>query len=236
MRPTKESLFYFDCEWVPVTDAYFNLRMDHPLIADAFDHQMDKWKEKELEDGKKIEGKDADYWWDKKAHFYPEFCKIVCVSYGYYKKGGETEIKSVYGDDEKKLLSTVADLFGKVDKSSLYLCGAAIQRYDMPWLSKRMMSNNIVPPSNLNVYGKKPWDIEIYDIMQVWGQGNLQESYTPMELIAASLNIVSSKNDLSGSKVSEAYFNGELDRIKTYCEEDVKCTINIAEKLIQLSL
>jgi hypothetical protein len=233
MKPKKEQLFYFDAEWVPVVQDYFNLKMDYTLLADAFEHQVDKWNAKRKEDGL-TEITEMDKWWDEKAHFYPEFCQIICVSYGYFNKG-EFIIKSLYGKDEKILLQSVATLFNKVNSSGYYLCGAAIQRYDMPWLSKRMMSNEIVPPSSLNVFGKKPWEVEIFDITQVWGQGCNQESYTPMELIAASLNIESSKNDLSGSKVAESYFNGELERIKKYCEEDVICAMRIAEKIIELS-
>ena len=234
MKPTKEKLFYFDCEWVPVVQDPFDLKLDHPLLYDAFEHQVEKWKKSAMESqGSSYLSKSADNWWEEKAHFYPEFCKIVCVSYGYFNKG-EFIIKSLYGEDERKLLEPIPELFDKVNQSGYILCGAAIQRYDMPWLSKRLMANGLIPPKNLNVYGKKPWEVEIFDIMQVWGQGNSQESYTPMELIAASLNIESSKNDLSGSKVAEAYFNGELERIKKYCEEDVSCTMKIAEKIIEL--
>jgi 3'-5' exonuclease len=232
MKPKKEQLFYFDAEWVPVVQDYFNLRMDYPLLADAFDHQTDKWNAKRKEDGLP-EISEMNRWWDEKAHFYPEFCKIICVSYGYFNKG-EFSIKSLYGKDEAKVLAPIPELFDKVNSLGYYLCGAAIQRYDMPWLSKRLMANKMAPPKNLNVYGKKPWEVEVFDLMQVWGQGNLQESFTPLELIAASLNVESSKNDLSGSKVAESFWKGEIIKIKDYCEEDVRCTMECAVKIIEL--
>ena len=233
MKYTKEKLFYWDCEWVPISFNYADLKINYHLLAESFEHQVKKWKKQRSVEGKSKFG-DLEKWWQEKAHFYPEFCKMICISYGYFEKG-KFKIKSVYGEDEKKLLTPIPELFDKVNKAGYYLCGAAIQRYDMPWLSKRLMVNGLVPPGNLNVYGKKPWEVEIYDIMQVWGQGNNQESYTPMELIASSLNIKSSKNDLSGDKVAEAFWNGEINRIKNYCEEDVLCTMKIAEKLIELS-
>lgn len=233
MKPTKEQLLYFDCEWTTITEDYFGLKLDHPLLADAFEHQVKKWERQREVEGKSKFG-DLDAWWDEKGHFYPEFCKMICVSYGYFAKG-EFDLKSIYGDDEKELLTSVADVFGKVnDHGGFYLCGYSIKRFDMPWLAKRMMANGIKPPSNLSVYGKKPWDIEVFDLPEVWGQGNMQESYTPFEVACVAMGMESSKDDLSGDKVKEAYYKGEMDRIVKYCEKDVQKTMELATKYIAL--
>lgn len=231
MKPKKEQLFYWDCEWVPVVQDYFNLKMDFPLLADAFEHQVEKWLDKD--DPYRLDPKGASQYWDEKAHMYPEFCQIVCVSYGYFNKGNFV-IKSLYGKDERKLMEPIPELFNKVGQSGYYLCGYAIKRYDMPWLSKRLMANGFTPPSNLCVYGKKPWDVEVFDLPEVWGQGCNQESYTPFELACAAVGMESSKDDLSGPMVKEAYWNGELERIKKYCEKDVLKTKDLAVKLIEL--
>ena len=60
------------------------------------------------------------------------------------------------------------------------------------------------------------------------------ESYTPFELACAALGIESSKGDLDGSKVKFAYWDGEIERIKTYCEKDVQKSAELADKLITL--
>ena len=232
MRPTKEKLFYFDCEWVPLTDTFFDLKMDYPDLAEVFEHQVEKWTHNNKRDGKPVYEK-MDEWWEEKAHFHPEFCKIVCVSYGYFQKG-EFLIKSIYGEDEKKLLTSVAEVFGKVDELGFYLCGYMIKRFDMPWLAKRMMINKIKPPKNISVYGKKPWEIDVFDLPEVWGQGNMNESYTPFELACTAMGIPSSKDDLSGAEVKEAYYRGELDRIKDYCEKDVLKSQELATEYIEL--
>jgi 3'-5' exonuclease len=228
----KEELFYFDCEWVPVSESLLDLQMDHPLLYNAFLHQINKWNLERFKENEPL--KTPEDWWVEKSHFYPEFCKIICVSYGFFKEG-IFETRSVYGDDEKKLLTGLPKIFDGVAKVGWTICGAAITRYDMPWLSKRMMTNGIKPPKSLNVYGVKPWDVKVYDIMEVWGQGCKMESFTPLEMICNSLGIEDSKKDLSGEKVAEAYWNGEIERIKNYCEEDVKVTMKCAERLIQLS-
>lgn len=233
MKPPKEKIFVFDCEWTPLSKTYKDLKRGFPLLAEVFSHQVDKWEhQRELEGLPRFV--DIEEWWEEKAHFYPEFCKMICVSYGYFNKG-EFVIQSVWGEDEKKLLTKVQEVFDKVNQSGYVLSGAGIIRFDMPWLSKRMMINGIIPPKNLNVFGKKPWEIEAYDIQQVWGQGVYQESFTPLELISVSLGIPSPKNDLSGSRVKEAYWKGEIIRIKEYCELDVKTALECAVKIIELS-
>jgi 3'-5' exonuclease len=239
MKPTKEKLLYFDCEWVPIANTYFDLKMDHPNLAEVFEHQVEKWKHNNIRDGKPIY-EDLDAWWEEKAHFHPEFCKMICVSYGYYKKkkskfdAFEFEIQSVYGDDEKKLLTTVQQVFDKVNTAGMYLSGYMIKRFDMPWLAKRMMINGIKPPPNISVYDKKPWEVDVFDLPEVWGQGNMQESYTPFELACTAMGIESSKDDLSGKEVKEAYYKGEMERIKIYCEKDVLKSQELASALIEL--
>ena len=44
MKPTKEQLLYFDCEWTPVANDYFDLKLDHPKLASVFEHQVEKWQ------------------------------------------------------------------------------------------------------------------------------------------------------------------------------------------------
>lgn len=231
MNLKKEGLFYFDAEWVPLASSLLELDLSNPKLHKAFIGQCDKWNNNSKDEGK--EESSYEEYFKKKAHFYPELCKIVCISYGYYDKGLKI-IKSLYGDDEKKLLSTAAELFTRVHTKGLILSGYAIKRFDMPFISKRMMTNSIPPPKNISFYGMKPWEISVFDLPEVWGQGNMQESFTSFEMACAALDIESSKGDLNGALVADAYFKGELERIKNYCEEDVKKTMELAEKLIEL--
>jgi 3'-5' exonuclease len=232
MKPTKEKIFVFDCEWTPVSQTYHNLQREFPELAEVFQHQVDKWEHQRMVDGNKKFGTLED-WWEEKAHFYPEFCKMICVSYGYFAKEAFV-IQSVWGEDEKKILTKIQEVFDKVNKAGYVLAGYSIKRFDMPWLAKRMMVNGLQPPPNLSVYGKKPWEVEVFDIQEAWGQGNMQESYTPLEISCVAMGIPSPKDDLSGSKVKEAYWNGEILRIKEYCEKDVNQSKELALKVIEL--
>ena len=69
---------------------------------------------------------------------------------------------------------------------------------------------------------------------EVWGQGSMAESYTPFEMACAAMGIDSSKEAFKSDMVAPAYYKGEIEAIKTYCELDVLKTMELATKLIEL--
>lgn len=235
MNIDKNALFYFDAEWVPMVKTFGALREYHPTYYDAWCHKCEKWNKELVNDGKK--SKHVEEYWELKAHWYPEFCKMICISFGFYNNG-ILEVKSVYGHDEKEILTKFQHVLKRVLEKNYILCGVSIQRFDNPWIAKRMMVNGLVPPKNINVYGTKPWDVKLFDITEVWGQGCKAESYTSFEWICISLGIESPKDDISGADVERVYYNEGnegLERIKIYCEKDVCQSAKVAEKLIELS-
>ena len=72
----------------------------------------------------------------------------------------------------------------------------------------------------------KPWEMgALIDTMELWKFGKWDKSGNGMnrlDHLAFIHNIVSPKGDLDGSKVHAAFWNGEHDRIKAYCEEDIR--------------
>ncbi len=227
-------LFFFDTEWVPIVKDYSKLSK-FPKLKDAWDRRCEKWNQ-----DKKISNESEltpGEYFELRGHWYPEFCKIICISFAYINKAGEYKGSSFYGEDEHELLSLFNNLLQSVANKKFVLCGAAIKRFDMPWVAKRMMINGLTPSKLLNVYGKKPWDVEVYDLLEVWGQGCNQESYTSFDWIAVALGIETPKGDIKGSDVKNVYYqekNG-LERIKKYCENDVEVSYKIAKRLIKLS-
>lgn len=234
MNVDKNSLFYFDAEWVPITKDFIKLGVSFPALYTAWENKCKKWN-KELEQ-KGVDIKDPSIWFNEKAHWYPEYIKMICISYGYFNDN-KFILKSLYGNDEKDILTKAAHVFNKVQETGYILSGVAIKRFDMPFISKRMAINGVKPPSNLSVYGKKPWEVNVFDLPEVWGQGCNQETYTPFEWMCASLGIETSKGDIGGADVARVYYEegaDGLERIKTYCELDVKVSADLAEKLIEL--
>ena len=131
----------------------------------------------------------------ERAAIYAEFGKIVCISCGYLAKenGKDTlRIKSFYSDTEKELLSDFAELLRKnySDIQSQTLCGHNIKEFDVPYLCRRMLINGIILPEILNINGKKPWEINFIDTLQLWKFGDYK-AYTSLNLLAALFEIFS---------------------------------------------
>lgn len=234
MNIDQKGLFYFDAEWVPIAKSYADVEVKYPALYDAWENKCKKWNN-ELELSGQKQKRSYDLWLEK-AHWYPEYCKMICISFGYFNED-VFEVKSVYGHDELEILKKFQHVLNRVAGAGFILCGYGIKRFDMPWISKRMVVNGLVPPKNISVYGQKPWDVNVFDLPEVWGQGCKQEEYTPFEWVCAAVGIESSKDDISGADVERVYYEeGEsgLERIKEYCEKDVMVTKNLASKLIDL--
>lgn len=217
---------YFDAEWVLIEPTLEQLKLNRTDLYEAFLYKVDSmkkknelWKNTPIDELYVIEG-----------GYFPELIKIVTISVGY-EKNGKFLTKSFYGSDEKKLLSEFALLLNKVN-NKMRLVGYYITRFDMPYIAKRMVINKIVVPDMLNMYGVKSWDRTAVDINEIWGFGSYQNTYTPLPLLSASLGFHSSKSDeVKGSEVTKLYYNGELEKIKTYCEKDVVAVYEIHSEM-----
>lgn len=230
-----KKLFLFDCEWVPIVKNYDELSK-FPTLKDAWNRRCTKWND-DKKKKREPEMTPSEYW-DVDAHWHAEFNKMVCISFGYHTAAGEFKTNSIYGHDETEILTLFNKLLLSVEKRNYILSGYAIKRFDMPWTAKRMMINGIKPSKLLNVYGQKPWDVNVYDLPEVWGMGCNQENYTPFDWATVALGIETSKNDIGGADVKRVYYeegDAGLERIKTYCEKDVTVSYELAKKLLELS-
>ena len=169
------------------------------------------------------------------AGIYSEFGKIVCISVGFiHYKGPEMffRTKSFAGDDEVKLLSDFASLLARFCTSREHtLCGHNIKEFDIPYICPRMVIHGIALPSVLNISGKKPWEIQFIDTLELWKFGDYK-NYTSLKLLTAVFGIPTPKDDIDGSQVAEVYYkNDDLPRIITYCQKDVLATAQVWLKM-----
>ena len=210
-------IIFLDIETVPLEYEFKNL----PKRA------IDLWdkKTKYIQRYQEIDAEQAY----SKAGIYAEFGKIVCISAGYVtqeKKEQKLRIKSFFGKDEKKLLRGFNSLLNKTLKENYLLCAHNGKEFDFPYLGRRFLINSLRIPYVLDVQGKKPWETSFLDTMELWKFGDFK-SYTSLETLAAIFDIPTSKDDIDGSQVSTAYYNGEVERIKDYCEKDVAVTAGV---------
>ena len=172
--------------------------------------------------------------YEKQAGIYAEFGKIVCISCGFLRYSGnqhEFHVKSFYGDDEKILLQEFGELITKHYNAPQHLlCGHNAKEFDFPYIARRMLINGVDIPQTLNLAGKKPWEVQHLDTMELWKFGDYKH-YTSLKLLAALFGIPTPKDDIDGSQVGDVYYkDNDLERIKVYCEKD---TLTVAQLLLK---
>ena len=175
----------------------------------------------------KSEGETSEEGYLKRAGVYAEFAKIICISIGCFRVDKETKqrsfrIKSFFGDDEKKLLEEFSELINKnFDSGRFHFCGHNIREFDIPFICRRLLINQIKFPELLDVSGKRPWEMFDVDTLQLWKFGDYKH-YTSLKLLSEVLGIPTSKTDIEGKDVCRVYWqeNG-LERITDYCQKDV---------------
>ncbi len=160
-----------------------------------------------------------------RAGIYAEFGKIICISCGYIQGSGEQKkiiLKSFAGDNEKILLYEFSEMITRwAANEPKFLCAHNGKEFDFPYLCRRLIINNLPIPVVLNMSGKKPWEVNHLDTMELWKFGDYK-SYTTLNLLAHTLGVPTPKDDIDGSMVWEVYWKEKnLNRIVVYCQKDV---------------
>lgn len=235
------SLLFFDLETSSEYSSFEELTRENPRKAEL-------WKTK----ADKAQIKDPERWKDYSASYaeqsplVPEFGRIVCASFchlstvsvegkmqwkGKMKSFIDTERSST--SEAESILKPVSQLLYNIDRAgkSMRLCGHNIKKFDVPWLSKKMITNRVLVPVQLQTWGKKPWEITHLDTSELWAFGNW-DGYVSLDLMSCTLEIPSPKSVMSGEYVGKTFWvENDLEKIKNYCEEDVKCVARICHRL-----
>ena len=171
----------------------------------------------------------------ERAGIYAEFGKIICIAVGKFcdTESGELGLRTkVYSShDEKSLLLDFKAMIEKIDSSTLRLCAHNGKEFDYPYLCRRMLINTIPLPAALNISGKRAWEVQHLDTMELWKFGDYKH-FTSLDLLATIFGIPSSKQGMDGSQVNEVYYrDGDLNKIGEYCRGDVVVLAQLFLKL-----
>ena len=236
------SLLFFDLETSSEYSTFKELKEKNPRKHELWKTKHDKASEK---DPHKWQPGQYEESYISLSPLSPEFGRIVCGSFGFVTNsivGGnpvwQAKLKSFYDDEctstseVEKVLKPISVLLSNISRAgkNMRLCGHNIKKFDIPFLAKRMMMNGVDIPSQLQLWGKKPWEITHLDTGEIWSFGNW-EGYVSLDLLSCSLDIPSSKSKMKGEYVGE-YFHKykKYTEIKDYCEEDVICVARICHK------
>jgi 3'-5' exonuclease len=228
MNAELKDILFLDIETVGCADQYCKL-------SERFKIQ---WARK-ANFFKREEGQSDEDLFHERAGIYAEFGKIVVIAVGVYTESetGELQLRTKYyaDHDEKKLLSDFGIMLEKMGPSTR-LCAHNGKEFDFPYICRRMLVNDIALPTVLNTAGKKPWEVNYLDTMEMWKFGDFKH-YTSLDLLLAIFNIPSSKGVMDGSMVSKVYYQqGDLQKIAEYCVGDVVAIAQLYLKMKGLSM
>lgn len=220
------NLFYFDIETVGKYKDYATFKENDTRGAELFEKKYSKWfkdRFSSVEDA-----------YLNNAPIHSVYGKIVCVSFGYFTNKNEKgyTIGSIYNDDEVILLKEVSELFEKVSRKFMVLSGFKINGFDIPWLVHKMIKYSIPIPSILQIFDKKPWEINSFDLDEKWRLN--EKYYYSLDEVCYEMDLASPKDDLNGSMVHHTYWiENDLLKIKTYCEKDVKQSMLVGKRMLE---
>ena len=215
------NILFLDIETVPEAEDF-----------DALDPEMKELWEHKTQYQRKEEHSAAGFY--DRAGIWAEFGKIVCISVGYFTIKNyirNFRVTSFFGAEKKLLLDFNNLLNNHFNQPQHVLCGHNAKEFDIPFLARRMIINQIAIPSKLNLFGKKPWEIPHLDTLELWKFGDYKH-YTSLKLLTKILGIPSPKGDIDGSQVGHVFYvEKDIDRIVTYCEKDVIAVAQVFLKM-----
>jgi DNA polymerase elongation subunit (family B) len=216
-------ILFIDIETIP---AYPNLES-----APEIDQRL--WRKKSVSLFREERSPDETY---ERAGIYAEFGRVICISCGRIRSKPDSndirlDIRSFAGEKEHTILQNFSKFLIKHQSKQLRLCAHNGKEFDFPYLSRRMLINGITLPKTLDNAGKKPWDIQHFDTLELWKFGDYKH-YTSLELLANCFGLSSPKDNLDGSMVAKTwYVDKNLSAIQNYCEADVSTLVQVFLKM-----
>lgn len=215
------NILFLDIETVPQYSSYVSVPVEERKLWEL--------KSKRLQTG--ITRPSELY---KKAGIFAEFGKIVCISVAFVlqkKQQTTVRVRSFYGDDEKQILIDFLELVSKhFNSPKTYFCAHNGNEFDLPFISRRALIHGIHLPDSLDTRGRKPWEIQHLDTLDLWRFGDYK-NYTSLQLLTNIFGIPTPKDDIDGSMVCDIYWKQhDLPRIVEYCQKDVVAVLQLFRK------
>ena len=215
--PIEKTLF-FDIEAVRA-----NAHLD-PNTKE-FELYRKKIRNRDTDELPSIEDTQEDY--NKRAALKMGYLKIVTIGLGYVR-AGEVYIKALVGTEEE-ILKQFFEILSQFD----YVCGVNILGYDLPHCyvnAAKYFDYTDIVPDKFVTSGKKPWELKsVVDLMDVL-KGTHYANMSLDEMLY-HFGLDSSKTDIDGSQVSEAWYQGHEEKVIEYVKQDVFQTVNLFSKM-----
>lgn len=192
------------------------LKLNNNKLADRWEYlARTKYNKNYSEDTK------ANTVYENHAVYYPEFTKIVAITYAtlyaedgtlkrYLKKIVDANEVVVISEFMKELAQLSSDGVKSTPKYFPTLCGHNVLKHDIPLLLKRFIlhrneiEDNKVPYILKHVLNLKPWESGVVDTVNVWKFNGYDNA--PLMLMADFLNLKRTVDLLPLPEVSTTYW------------------------------
>lgn len=227
---------------IETASGHASLDADSLAILPNYQKSLKKLWERKQAPLKNDEGLTPEQMYIEKAALFPEFGKIICISFGHFVEDPSgTPPKFLKVDLKLKSLSInsagsekdlIERAFRYINAMGKPLVAHNGKEFDFPYLCKRGVINELELPPLLDIAGKKPWEIPHKDTLEMWRFGDMK-AYVSLESLCLALGVDSPKEELSGDKVSKYYHSsGDMSKIIEYCEGDVRATAECFKKIL----
>lgn len=224
-----KKILFFDTEFVGIKKNFGHL----PKAAQqAIIHKWESMPDYQ-EFIKKKTNTPAKYWQTHAG--LTDFKKLVCTSVGFINSEDEFETRSLVLDDKttpKDNLNKIANTFSWTRFKSI--CAHYVQA-DLRAIAQECIQHQKPLPSRIMVaLNVKPWDFNKKNGTTFCTNmlaNTFYGRFTRLTDLCAILGVDTPKDDIDGSEVHKLYYKGEIDRIATYCEKDVRATFKCFIKL-----
>jgi len=209
-----ETLF-FNVKPVLIYSHVEALQKENPALYDRWEYLARTKYNKKYEEEVK-----ATTVYENHAVYYPEFTKIVAITYGkLYAEDGTLKryLKKIVDDDELVVLQSFMDELSQISRDGIAstpkffptLCGHNVLKHDIPLLLKRFILHRDKLDGNIPyilkyVLNLKPWESGVVDTVNVWKFNGYDN--TPLMLIAEFLDLKKSVDLLPLPDASRKYW------------------------------
>jgi hypothetical protein len=223
------TLAVLDIETVGVCGTFEELKDKYPRLASLWTERS-KWLKDRYNNNTELSVSEL---WELKSGLHAEFAKVICITFGVFDEaGGPHKLVSYSGDDEVEILTSANTVLNRIHSQGRVIAGHTIERFDLPFMWKRMLVNKIRPAEVLTTWNKKPWQLTHFDVAKFWSGGAWQEGFTSLDTMSALFDVKSPKAEMQASRVHNIYWmEGGIEKIKDYCEGDVTVTMDVIKIL-----
>lgn len=213
---------YLDIETIPTTDPelveFLCAKVAPPKNYKKPEAIAKWWEEEGVAAREEAVGKTA---------FDGTYGRVICAAYAV----DDAPAVSHDVDSEQSVLTLLMTAFASASsltyhggrgESGAVWVGHNLQ-FDLRFLWQRCVIHGVkMPGVFIKAVRAKPWDANLADTMLLWHPE--RDRKISLDALCRALGVSTSKGDLDGSKVFQAWKDGRISDIAAYCRADVEAT------------